>query len=90
MFPDFDTPDTGIDLNRNFSENWGWDDEGSSPQTASLTYRGPGPNSEPEIKAVIRFMKRHDFKFTVSYHTYSNLTLYPYGWQVQTPRFAKC
>ena len=45
VFPNFDTSDTnndGVDLNRNFSENWGRDDEGSSPQTASLIYGAAG------------------------------------------------
>ena len=81
------TNNDGVDLNRNFGENWGRDDEGSSGLTSSNTYRGPSPNSEPETQAVTRFMKRHKFKFAISYHTFGNLILYPLGWQVQTPSF---
>ena len=33
----------GVDLNRNFAYKWGYDNEGSSPDPASETYRGPGP-----------------------------------------------
>jgi hypothetical protein len=77
----------GVDLNRNFDEHWGIDDEGSSPILADYTYRGSAPNSEPETQALVDFMGKHDFKFAISYHTYGNLILYPWGWQVQTPSF---
>jgi len=30
----------GVDLNRNFGYNWGYDDSGSSPDPTSQTYRG--------------------------------------------------
>ena len=46
------TAGDGVDLNRNFAEKWGYDNEGSSPDPASETYRGPSPNSEPETKAL--------------------------------------
>ena len=31
----------GVDPNRNFDEHWGYDNEGSSPDPADETYRGP-------------------------------------------------
>ena len=31
----------GVDPNRNFDEHWGYDNEGSSPDEADETYRGP-------------------------------------------------
>ncbi|MEJ2641120.1 MAG: M14 family metallopeptidase [Desulfosarcinaceae bacterium] len=77
----------GVDLNRNFDAHWGLDDEGSSPILADYTYRGPAPNSEPETQALVDFMGQHRFKFAISYHTYGDLILYPWGWQVQTPCF---
>jgi hypothetical protein len=77
----------GVDLNRNFDAHWGLDDEGSSPILADYTYRGPAANSEPETQALIDFMDEHSFKFAISYHTYGDLILYPWGWQVQTPCF---
>jgi murein tripeptide amidase MpaA len=42
----------GVDPNRNFSYKWGWDNEGSSPDPSSETYRGSAANSEPETKAL--------------------------------------
>ncbi len=75
----------GVDLNRNFAGHWGQDDEGSSPAPPDATFRGPAPESEPESKALADFVRAHGFKFVVSYHTYGNLILYPWGWQVKTP-----
>jgi len=74
----------GVDINRNFAAHWGLDDEGSSPNPSSATYRGTAPNSEPETQALVDFIKSQDFKFILSYHTSGNLILYPWGWQVQT------
>ena len=34
-------PGDGVDLNRNFPTKWGYDNEGSSPDPGSETYRGP-------------------------------------------------
>ena len=75
----------GVDLNRNFSYKWGYDNEGSSPNPTSETYRGPGPNSEPETKALDALFKRLKFKFFVNYHSAAQLLLYGVGWQVATP-----
>lgn len=77
----------GVDINRNFASHWGLDDEGSSPIWSDATYRGSEPESEPETKAVVDFVNNHRFKFLISYHTYSDLILYPWGWQVKTPSF---
>ncbi|GIJ22534.1 M14 family metallopeptidase [Micromonospora lutea] len=75
----------GVDLNRNFSYKWGYDNEGSSPNPTSETYRGPGPNSEPETKALDALFKRLKFRFFVNYHSAAQLLLYGVGWQVATP-----
>ncbi|MGE5601559.1 MAG: M14 family zinc carboxypeptidase, partial [Nitrososphaerales archaeon] len=75
----------GVDLNRNFADHWGYDDEGSSGDPANDTYRGPAPASEPETQAVVNMVQSQNFKFVLSYHTYGDLILYPWGWQVQTP-----
>lgn len=37
----------GVDLNRNFAYKWGYDDEGSSPNPTSETYRGASPAPSP-------------------------------------------
>ncbi|MFF4878507.1 M14 family zinc carboxypeptidase [Micromonospora sp. NPDC000668] len=75
----------GVDLNRNFSYKWGYDNEGSSPEPNSDTYRGPAPNSEPETKALDRLFQRVGFEFFVNYHSAAQLLLYGVGWQVSTP-----
>jgi Zinc carboxypeptidase/Immune inhibitor A peptidase M6 len=79
------TPGDGVDLNRNYATKWGYDNEGSSPDEGSETYRGRGPNSEPETKALDSFMRRVGFEFFVNYHSAAELLLYGTGWQVATP-----
>ena len=79
------TAGDGVDLNRNFAEKWGYDNEGSSPDPASETYRGPSPGSEPETKALDGLFKRVGFEFLVNYHSAAELLLYGIGWQVSTP-----
>ncbi len=70
----------GVDLNRNFGYMWGYDDFGSSPSPDAMTYRGPGPFSEPETQAIRDFMDSHDFRTAVFYHSYGNLILWPWGY----------
>ncbi|MEU6489815.1 M14 family zinc carboxypeptidase [Streptomyces sp. NPDC046984] len=75
----------GVDLNRNFAYKWGYDDEGSSPNPTSETYRGATPGSEPETSALDRFEKRIGFTYGINYHSAAELLLYGVGWQVATP-----
>jgi hypothetical protein len=77
----------GVDLNRNFDAHWGYEDEGSSPSASNDTYRGSAPNSEPETKAMVKLIRNNKFRFALSYHSYSDLILYPWGWQVRTPSY---
>jgi hypothetical protein len=79
------TAGDGVDPNRNFPEKWGYDNEGSSPNPASETYRGTGPASEPETRGLDSFMRRVGFEFFVNYHSAAQLLLYGIGWQVATP-----
>ncbi|MFZ0139438.1 MAG: M14 family metallopeptidase, partial [Aeromicrobium sp.] len=78
-------PGDGVDLNRNYQTKWGYDNEGSSPNTGSETYRGPSAASEPETKALNSFADRVGFEFLVNYHSAAQLLLYGTGWQVSTP-----
>ena len=78
------TTGDGVDPNRNFAQNWNYDNEGSSSDPASETYRGTGPNSEPETQAMDGLMKRIKPKFQINYHSAAELLLYPYGFQVET------
>lgn len=75
----------GVDLNRNFAYQWGYDNEGSSPFPTSETYRGAGPNSEPETKALDAFERRIGFEYGINYHSAAELLLYGVGWQVASP-----
>src|SRR3990167_4545160 len=45
----------GVDLNRNYGFNWGYDNIGSSPYPQEWNYRGAGPFSEPESQAIRNF-----------------------------------
>ncbi len=70
----------GVDLNRNFSFEWGRDEFGSSSTTSSQVYRGPAPFSEPETQAIESFCANHSFVLALSYHTFGELLLYPWGY----------
>lgn len=69
----------GVDMNRNHSVNWGFDNQGSSPIPDSDIYRGPSPASEVETRAIEAFLAAHPPVTSVSYHTYAGLIMYPPG-----------
>ena len=75
----------GIDLNRNFSYQWGYDDIGSSPNPSSDIYRGTGPASEPEISALQNFVSSIQVSTGLSYHTYSDKLLLPFAYNDSPP-----
>lgn len=75
----------GVDLNRNSATRWGYDNEGSSPNPASDTYRGPTPASEPETQALDELFGAITPQFMINYHSAAELLLYGIGWQVATP-----
>ena len=70
----------GVDLNRNWGYKWGYNDGGSSPDGSSEVYRGTGPFSEPESQNVSNFIAAHEFVIVVDYHSYTNLILWPWGY----------
>ncbi|KJL45085.1 MULTISPECIES: M14 family metallopeptidase [Microbacterium] len=75
----------GVDLNRNSATRWGYDNEGSSPNPASDTYRGPSPASEPETQALDGLFADITPQFMINYHSAAELLLHGIGWQVATP-----
>lgn len=78
----------GVDCNRNYPYEWGCAN-GSSGTPSSETYRGPSPGSEPETQALMQFINGRDIVVRQSYHTYSDLTLYPWGYtSADTPDHA--
>jgi hypothetical protein len=79
------TSGDGVDLNRNFAEKWGYDNEGSSDDPGSETFRGARAGSEPETQALDTLFHKVGFEFLVNYHSAAQLLLYGIGWQVSTP-----
>jgi hypothetical protein len=74
----------GVDPNRNFATDFHYDEEGSSSIPSSETYRGAGPTSEPETKAMDGLLNRIRFRMNLNYHSYGPLLLYPVGFQIAT------
>jgi hypothetical protein len=70
----------GVDLNRNYGYFWGVDNQGSSNNPNSNTFRGPAAFSEPETQAVRQLCLLHDFKIAQNYHTFGNLLVHPWGY----------
>jgi murein tripeptide amidase MpaA len=65
-------PKEGLDLNRNFPEQW--------RQEFEQFGAGDYPTSEPEVKAVVDFFIRHpNISNGVSFHTFSGVLLRPFG-----------
>jgi hypothetical protein len=69
--------DRGTDLNRNYGAFWGG--AGASPLWPDPTYRGPGPFSEPESRAVRDLVSERQVTNLITNHTYGNLVLRPPG-----------
>lgn len=82
--------DHGVDLNRNFPENWAevWDRDGCWDY--ALTTGGPAPVSEPETRALVSFLTLHKIEVLISYHS-AALGIFPGGepWERDSIRFAK-
>jgi murein tripeptide amidase MpaA len=76
----------GVDLNRNYSFKWGYDNLGSSPNPPDEDYRGTGPFSELETQAIENFLAGKNIKTYLNMHSYQNAFLYPWGYiDQQTP-----
>jgi carboxypeptidase T len=74
----------GVDPNRNYGYMWGTLNVNTSSHVPSdETYVGPRAFSEPETRAVRDLVARELFLGVITYHSYSQLILYPWGY---TPR----
>ena len=73
----------GVDLNRNWAYMWG--NAGASTNPRSDTYRGEGPFSEPELQALRDLALRERPVAALSFHSYSELVLWPWGYGYDTP-----
>jgi hypothetical protein len=69
----------GVDLNRNWGFDWGYNNYGSSPTPSSPTYRGTGPFSEPETENVRQFVDSHNFSVSLFIHSYANKMMYAWS-----------
>ncbi|GAB5576764.1 mast cell carboxypeptidase A [Prionailurus iriomotensis] len=75
----------GTDLNRNF--NASWNSFLNTKDPCAETYRGPEPESEKETKAVTDFIRSHlkSIKAYITFHSYSQMLLFPYGYTSKLP-----
>ncbi len=78
----------GVDNNRNYGYMWGLSD-GSSAVPSSETYRGKAPFSELENQAIREFVYENPPSITLSYHSFSELILYPWGYTSEPPQDKK-
>jgi carboxypeptidase T len=71
----------GVDLNRNYGYMWGTLNANTVSHVPSdPTYIGPRAFSEPETQAVRDLVTRERFRGLITYHSYSQLILYPWGY----------
>ena len=71
----------GVDPNRNYGYMWGTLNIPTSSQVPSdETYVGPRAFSEPETQAVRDLVACERFAGVITYHSYSQLILYPWGY----------
>jgi carboxypeptidase T len=71
----------GVDPNRNYGYMWGTLNINTSSHVPSdPTYVGPRAFSEPETQAVRNLVARELFRGVITYHSYSQLILYPWGY----------
>ncbi|CAL8260346.1 unnamed protein product [Merluccius merluccius] len=69
----------GVDPNRNWDAGFGG--PGASRNPCSDSYHGPAAHSEVEVSNVVKLIKTHgNFKSFISVHAYSQLLMYPYGY----------
>ncbi|MFZ2960044.1 MAG: M14 family metallopeptidase [Candidatus Ozemobacteraceae bacterium] len=73
----------GVDLNRNYDYHWAESGVSSSP--SGETYPGPKGFSEPEIFAIKVLAEREQFQASLSFHSYSQLVLYPFAYAYNVP-----
>ena len=71
----------GVDPNRNYGYMWGTLNVNTSSHVPQdETYVGPRAFSEPEVRAVRNLVAVELFSGVLTYHSYSQLILYPWGY----------
>ncbi len=72
----------GVDLNDNFASKWETI-KGGNKKPAYMAYKGFRVFSEPESRALRDFVKKHNFKTYISYHS-SGQVMYWFNYQNST------
>lgn len=67
----------GVDLNRNFP--CGWHTYSGAQEPGAEGFKGPGPASEVETRAILQIRKEYDLACCISYHSAGNLIYWDYG-----------
>jgi hypothetical protein len=70
----------GVDLNRNYGYMWGYNNTGSSGDPSASDYRGLSAFSERENQAIRNLCMHHHFAISLSYHSYGEEILFPWGY----------
>jgi hypothetical protein len=71
-------PLCAVDNNRNYPSGWG-SCNGSTAECSSETFRGTAAGSEPETQGLMQLTSDVHPLFALSYHSYGEYILYPYG-----------
>ncbi len=72
----------GVDLNRNYDYNW---KDGGDGKPGSWFYRGTAAFSESETRALMQLAERENVALGVSYHSYGESVLFPWGNYAEPP-----
>lgn len=79
----------GADLNRGYDGSVDGDILGAwgstvnsytSPDSSNDVFYGVSPSGEPEQQAMMKIVRDHNIVLSISYHTYSELVLWPLGY----------
>lgn len=75
----------GTDANRNF--DFHWSEVGSSFFECAHNYHGPEAFSEPEARALSKFLTKYSkqIKLYLTFHSYGKYLLYPWGYTDSLP-----
>lgn len=68
----------GVDLNRNFDARWE-DYQSGKEKPSSETYKGFGPECEPESAALARITRKEQYSRTISYHSSGEVIYWNFG-----------
>lgn len=68
----------GVDINRNYPYSWN-NCDGSSSYKGAQDYHGPSAASEPETNNMMGLIAATRPMFSISFHSFSEVLIYPYG-----------